>query len=342
MIVTKEIKVLGMHCSSCSATIEESLAPLEGVHSVKANYPKSRASIRFDDEKIGLEAMAEICKEKGFTFQLANETNQSAILKLAFSLLALAVLLSLLLLAREFGHRLKLPEINSVTNYGMVFLVGLLTGLHCVGMCGSFVIGYTAKDAEHGRSVYRSHILYGAGKTISYALFGALFGLLGSLFRITPFFSRLSILLAGLFLIIYGLNLLNLFAPLKAIRIKLPATLSGITAKMRWKTRSPFLVGFLSGMILGCGPLQAMYVMAAGLGNPLTGAIALAIFGLGTLPALTGFGFLARILSNSMTSRIIHATGIVLIVMGIMMFQKGLTPTPAATGVESVPACCQH
>jgi sulfite exporter TauE/SafE len=173
-------------------------------------------------------------------------------------------------------------------------------------------------------------------------MFGAMFGLLGSFFRITPFFSGLSILLAGLFLIIYGLNLLNLFAPLKAIRIKLPAAVGRITNKMRWKSRSPFFVGFLSGFILGCGPLQAMYVLAAGLGNPMTGAIALTFYGLGTLPALMGFGFLARMLSNSITSRIIHATGVILIVMGFMMFHKGLTRTSAANEVESVPACCQH
>jgi copper chaperone CopZ len=80
MIVTNEIMVLGMHCSSCSATIEESLAPLAGVHSVKANYLKSRVIIRFDDEIISLAAMAEVCKEMGFTFQLTDENRQSKIL----------------------------------------------------------------------------------------------------------------------------------------------------------------------------------------------------------------------------------------------------------------------
>jgi sulfite exporter TauE/SafE len=106
-------------------------------------------------------------------------------------------LFAMIMLAHKFGTQFSLPEINSQTGNGMIFLVGLITGLHCVGMCGSFIIGCTAKDAGQSRSVIGSHIWYGVGKTLSYAMLGAIFGFAGSFFHITPLISGISISLAG-------------------------------------------------------------------------------------------------------------------------------------------------
>ena len=53
------------------------------------------------------------------------------------------------------------------------------------------------------------------------------------------------------------------------------------------------MIGLLNGLMLGCGPLQAMYVMAAGTGSPQEGATMLFFFGLGTLIPLLSFGLIA-------------------------------------------------
>lgn len=241
-----------------------------------------------------------------------------------------------MIFSRKLWHQFSLPEINSNTGNGMIFIVGLITGLHCIGMCGSFVIGYTAKDAEQGRSSYRSHVFYGIGKTLSYAMFGALFGLVGSLFKITPFISGVSTLVAGAFLILFGLNMLNIFSLLKHIRIKQPEAMARFAIKKRKQSRSPFFIGFFSGFLLGCGPLQAMYVMAAGNGDPLEGAKILTLFGLGTLPALLSFGLLTRMLSNKMTRSFIHASGFILVFMGLMMLNKGLIRTESGYDFKSI------
>lgn len=218
----------------------------------------------------------------------------------------------------------------------MIFVVGLITGLHCIGMCGIFVISYTVKDVEHERSPYLSHLLYGVGKTLSYAMFGAAFGFLGSLISITPFISGMSILLAGTFLILFGLNMLNVFAVLRRVRIKQPEAMIRYAIKKRRKARSPFFIGFFSGFLLGCGPLQAMYIMAAGNADPIEGAKFLALFGLGTLPALLSFGMVAHLLSEKMTHRFLQASGIILIVMGTMMLNKGLMKTESGYDFKSI------
>lgn len=341
MIVTRKFNIAGMQCSRCETIIEEAVNQIDGVFFIKTDYLKATLKVRFDTKKTSLAIIQKVCSSRGYTFNVTPESQKQKILKISLSILAFAALITILLLARKFGQQFKLPEINSKISNGMIFIVGLLTGFHCVGMCGSFLIGYTAKDAEQGRSLFRSHILYSAGKTLSYAMFGALFGFIGSLFRISPFISGLSISIAGAFLILYGLNMLNIFRYLKVIRIKQPKAITRYLAKRNRQSRGPFFIGFFSGFILGCGPLQVMYVMAAGIGNALEGAKILTLFGLGTLPALLGFGLLTRILSDKMTRNFIHASGIILIVLGSMMLNRGFMQTISGNDLKSVPPCCQ-
>ncbi len=324
MIIRKEIKVKGMKCPGCDAIIEDAIRKIDGVLSVKANFDKEVLEVSFDSEKTGLTVIKKVCSEKGYILDLPEESKLRRIVKGTISFIALGVIVSLLILAKKSGFNINLPEINSEMGYWMIFLIGLLTGIHCIGMCGSFILGYTARDAEQGHPAFRSHLLYGVGKIISYAMFGAIFGFLGSLFRITPVISGISIGIAGVFLILYGLKMIDFFVLLKTVHIRPPERLTKFTSKKYKQKKGPFYIGFFSGFILGCGPLQVMYVMAAGNGNLFEGALFLAIFALGTLPALLGFGLLTRLLTKTMTRHFIKASGIILIVLGVMMLNKGV------------------
>ena len=136
--------------------------------------------------------------------------------------------------------------------------------------------------------------------------------------------------------------MLDVFSALKSLRFKGPLAVTRYVAEKRRSSRRPFLIGLLSGLLLGCGPLQAMYVMAAGLGDPLAGAACLALFGLGTLPALLGFGLLARLMSGAMTHRFVQTAGVVMVVMGAMMLNNGLArahPGDAAAAAKTKCGC---
>jgi uncharacterized protein len=337
MMVTKEFIVSGMQCIGCEKIIEGILNQIDGIQHVKVSYPDSTLTVSYDDKRNSLATIQKACIAKGYSIK--PNTKESQIYKVALSGLVLLGIVVLIMLSRILGRQINIPEISSQTGNVMIFVIGLLTGLHCIGMCGSFIIGYTAKDTEYGRSIYRSHILYGVGKTMSYAMFGAIFGYVGSLLRITLFISGVSICIAGVFLIIYGLNILNLFPIFKALRMKSPVALE-CSIRDRNHSRSPFFLGFFSGFIIGCGPLQAMYVMAAGMGEPFQGAKLLTLFGLGTLPALLGFGLLTRVLSNKMTRRFLQASGIILIIMGTMMINKGVIRTKSVDTMKSMPPKC--
>jgi len=342
MNITRDIHVKGMYCSGCEKIIEQALLKINGVQSVDADYQKSKIVITFDSEKVQLSLIEEACAAIGYSIVSHSETAKQRYLKIILSVFALFVLVFVFFITRNSGSFISLPEINPQLSDGMIFIVGLLTGVHCVGMCGNFVLGYTTKDMEHCRSPFRSHLLYGVGKTLSYALFGALFGFAGSLIHITSLLSGISISLAGAFLILYGLNMLNIFSILKVIRIKQPTFMVRYASKKKKQSNSPFFIGVFSGFIWGCGPLQVMYVMAAGNGSALEGAKILILFGLGTLPALFGFGLLARFLSNRMTLNFVRASGVILIILGAMMFNKGYIRATVVDEMKSVPCCCHE
>ena len=70
--------------------------------------------------------------------------------------LALAGIGLIFWLDNWLSSRADLPALDRDVSYGLVFLVGLFTGFHCVGMCGPLIVGYTAKDASAGIKSHRS------------------------------------------------------------------------------------------------------------------------------------------------------------------------------------------
>jgi sulfite exporter TauE/SafE len=246
--------------------------------------------------------------------------------------IALAGIGLILWLDGWFMHHSDMPKLSRDMGYGLLFLVGFLTSFHCVGMCGPLIVGYTAKNATTGVKSYGSHLLYGIGKTVSYTVIGGLFGAFGSMIAFTPFTQGVVGVAAGIFLILFGLHMLNVFPSLRHVQFKAPAFLMRFVGKQYRRNRGPFVIGLLNGLMIICGPLQAMYVMAAGTGNWMEGATTLLLFGLGTLPLLLGFGFLTSLLSANVAPKLLKASGVIVMALGAIMLNRGLAVT--GTGVD--------
>ncbi len=218
----------------------------------------------------------------------------------------------------------SLPELSLDMSSGLLFVVGFLTGFHCVGMCGALVLSYATKSASTGKLRYSGHLLYGLGKTISYTAIGAGFGLMGSIIAFTPQVRGIVGMVAGVFLLLFGLSLLNVWPSLRNFRIKTPPTLLRFIGAQSRKYGHPFVIGLLNGLMVICGPLQAMYVMAAGTGSALEGGKLMLVFGLGTLPVMLGFGMLTSMASASLAPKIIRFSGAIVVILGAIMLNRGL------------------
>lgn len=66
-IIKKKFKIEGMHCSSCSLSIDMDIEDLEGVKESKTNYAKSETEVEFDKDKITPQMIMELIKKTGYT-----------------------------------------------------------------------------------------------------------------------------------------------------------------------------------------------------------------------------------------------------------------------------------
>ncbi len=327
-----------MHCPGCERIIEDAARQLPGVRTVKADYATEAVSVVFDPKSVNVEDICASIARKGYrcapSDQIPPKPNRAK--QLAGLGAGVVGILFIILLDTRWISAGGAPDISQHMSYGLILALGLLTGFHCIGMCGGFVLSYTADDASMGRRSYLSHVLYGAGKTLSYTAIGALFGLLGAFVAFTPLLRGAAGVFAGGFLILFGLNMLGLFQPLRRIRLKAPAALERFLGRQGSRRHRPFVIGLLNGLMIACGPLQAMYVMAAGTGSAVEGAKMLFTFGVGTLPVLLSFGLLTTLISGSLTHRLLRVSGAIVIVLGAVMINRGLILTGAGHDLQSV------
>jgi uncharacterized protein len=325
-----QLSVEGMHCTGCEHTIEVAVGKLPGIQSVSASYEKAQVQVSFDLAQSSEGAIIDSIVAAGYTVPAVTSPVRIVEPKVSKfpspARIALFVALLVTVWAVVTWGRGLMPgvmmQLSGELSYAMLFSVGFLTGFHCIGMCGSFVVSY-ADGAKSTLQSAMSHAAYGGGKTLSYATLGGLFGLAGGFITITPVMRGYAALFAGVFLLLFGLKMLNVFPVLRRLTLRMPAAFNrGVNAQID-KRRNPLVVGLLNGLLLGCGPLQAMYVMAAGTGSALEGAAMLTFFGLGTLPPLLGFGFFASYLSSKTIHDLVRVSGILVIMMGMMMANRG-------------------
>ncbi len=177
-----------------------------------------------------------------------------------------------------------------------VFFVGLLGGVHCLGMCGSVVGIFTAQIPKESAR-WPFHLAYNSGRVASYMLAGALVGAAGQaglLLRDVVPVQHLLFALSSLMLIALGLYLAGIWNVVRRIeqaggvlwRHIQPLTrgLLPVTTPTR-----ALLLGALCGW-LPCGLVYSVLVTALASGHAQSGALIMLAFGLGTLPNLLAIG----------------------------------------------------
>ncbi|MCA9796264.1 MAG: sulfite exporter TauE/SafE family protein [Candidatus Eremiobacteraeota bacterium] len=169
--------------------------------------------------------------------------------------------------------------------YSSAFLLGFLGSLHCLGMCGGFVLGVARGER------YRRHVVaFQVGRLLTYATLGAVIGMVGlSIKTMLPLWGpRLAQGLAGVAMLALGSGLLK---PGKGL---LPAgwvSTSGKCLLGDGRSESSVLLGVLAGF-LPCGLLYAALAGALATGNPVFGGLVMFSFWAGTAPALIWLGWM--------------------------------------------------
>ncbi|NJD25284.1 MAG: sulfite exporter TauE/SafE family protein [Betaproteobacteria bacterium] len=207
------------------------------------------------------------------------------------------------------------------TAYPALFLVGLLGGTHCIGMCGG-IVGALSMGGQRRWSL---HLAYNGGRIVSYTLAGALAGGIGAagIGLGGGVSARLALyLFANLMLVALGLYLLGVTRALALTeragqylwqRIQ-PLTRRFLPAR---SVAHAFPLGLLWGW-LPCGLVYSSLATALASGSAASGAVAMLAFGLGTLPNLLAAGILfARMNAFVRRPLVRAASGLLVLGFGI-------------------------
>jgi sulfite exporter TauE/SafE len=165
-------------------------------------------------------------------------------------------------------------------------------------------------------------LMYNGGRVVSYTVIGGIVGALGSLFSLSTVLKGVMPVIAGAFMLFLGVRMLGIFPWISRLKIRIPG-ISGHRFSAAASRRGPFLVGLLNGL-MPCGPLQTMQVYALGTGSFLAGALSMFLFSLGTVPLLMGFGAISSFLSAKFNRKMLKASGVLVMVLGLVMFTRGL------------------
>ncbi len=208
---------------------------------------------------------------------------------------------------------------NDPISYTTAFTIGLLGGVHCIGMCGGIMNALSFAIPAEQRSGIKLNIIllaYNTGRILSYMLAGAIIGSAGWLLQdaLGPASSIIRIL-AGSMLIAMGLYLAGWWLGLRHLeqagnRLWKRFEPLGMRLMPVTKPNQALLLGLVWGW-LPCGMVYSMLTWSATAGDWQQSALIMFSFGLGTLPVMFVSGRLAHKLKafiQNTTARRVAAT----------------------------------
>ncbi len=201
---------------------------------------------------------------------------------------------------------------------------------HCIGMCGGIVVAYSSskidqKDSWATQTI--AHLSYNFGRVTTYAMLGAVFGLLGKAIAFTPTTKGILFLLTGVLMILAGLSLLGNLKFLNSAEwsVSKNAWYQNAFRKLISSKSLPsfYLLGMLNG-IIPCGLVYSFAIIAASTASPLWGAIVMATFGLATIPALLFLGSITKFLQKgSLRGTMMKLAAMLVVFYGLFTMYKG-------------------
>lgn len=332
-MVTKRFYIDGMSCINCQNKIKSRLKSLNGVKSIRVSYQTGMAEIEYDADKISFAQVEQTIKKLGYAVRAEGKSGIPALLRAACLLGIVIVLYTVL---ERFGIlNLLVPGqlADSGMSYGMLFVVGLLTSVHCIAMCGGINLSQclpTQGSENRGKKgeAFLPALFYNLGRVISYTLIGFLLGLIGWLIGggtgigISAVLQGILKIIAGVLMVIMGLNMLGIFPWLRRLQPRLPSCLAKKLGAGRASVVRPFAVGLLNGL-MPCGPLQSMQILALACANPFVGALSMLLFSLGTVPLMLGLGTFVSALGKRFTRAVMNIGAVLVTVLGLAMLAQG-------------------
>ncbi len=207
----KYVKIEGITCNHCKKKIKESLLQNKNIIKVQVNL--KYATIECNEKLKNSEIIKAIKELDYFTkeeYISENEKNENTKIKLTeFLMIAISFILINCILYKLFGYNIfnVIPTIDSSITYGMLFLIGFLTSIHCISMCGAINLMAIYNEQK----IMKKPLFYNFGRLISYTFLGGIVGFLGKVLEINKLMSGLIVILASVLMFLLSLKMLGIF-----------------------------------------------------------------------------------------------------------------------------------
>ena len=229
-----------------------------------------------------------------------------------------------------------------MVSYWTALVLGLGGSLHCIGMCGPLMLALPRGGGSGGQRVF-GRISYQAGRVTTYTMMGVGAGTVGGLVQWAGWQQTVSIVLGAL--LVFGVVGVPLWKR-SAWGARWMASFTGWLSSMlrRPGSETLYAVGLINGF-LPCGLVYVALAPAALTHSPVEGALMMATFGLGTVPAMLAMSFGGHLVSPTWRMRLIRAVPVMVLVLGLLLIVRGMglniemVSPPVEAG--EVRSCCE-
>lgn len=205
------------------------------------------------------------------------------------------------------------------------FVFGLISSLHCIGMCGPIALMLPV-SRDNGVLKWIQILAYHLGRITSYSILGTLFGLFGKGLYLAGIQQQLSIVV-GLVMILFvlipqhKLGHLNFLMPLYKIFTRLKKVLGNQFKKKG--IASLYLIGFFNGF-LPCGMVYVALFGALATQDVTMAGFYMVLFGLGTIPLMTLMIYVKDFITDSFRFKILKVYPYIIAFIGVLFILRGL------------------
>lgn len=205
----------------------------------------------------------------------------------------------------------------------LVFVTGLMSAAHCIGMCGGII---TAVTLQSKLSALKTNLLYHIGRGFSYTLFGIVLGIIGSFIEVAGDWSGIkgvASIVGGCMLLLWVWRKIQI-PQLETVSAHVHARLIKVVKYLRGGERVYILMTGIAFGFLPCGLTYAMGMQAASTGTWYAGGLTMLVFSLGTLPALALTASISAIATKQWRRVMFKIGNGAAIIIGILAIMKGL------------------
>lgn len=227
------------------------------------------------------------------------------------------------------------------------FIFGLISSLHCIGMCGPIAMMLPLDQKNPAKKVLQL-LCYHMGRVMAYASLGLVFGIAGRGLFLAGFQQNLSIIM-GVMMILFVLiperimAQYNFSKPVFQIISKVKAALGAQFKKKSY--RALFTIGVLNGF-LPCGLIYVALFGAIAMQQVTLSVSYMVLYGLGTIPMMSAVVYITNGMTLPVRNTIqklipLMAVGIgtVFILRGLGLDIPFLSPANTHLFVQSTPHC---